>query len=43
MDMVFRFRNDELNLTRSDTQASLTGVLRDGTPFGGTDAVKVPR
>ena len=42
-DLVFRFRNDELNLGRSDTQAALTGLLKDATPFGGADAIKVPR
>ena len=35
IDLVFRFRMGD------DTEGNLTGLLVDGTPFEGTDAVKM--
>jgi hypothetical protein len=43
MDMEFKFRNDELELRRTDTLAELKGRLKDGTPFAGRDKVKLAR
>ena len=40
-DLVFRFRIDDLELNPCSTQATLTGNLRNGQPFSGTDSVLV--
>lgn len=39
MDLVFKFKIQELGLTSVDTEATLTGELLDGQPFAGTDSV----
>lgn len=41
MDMLFHFNTQQLNLTLSSTEATLTGNTTDGTPIKGTDSVKV--
>lgn len=42
-DMQFKFRNDQLDLKRTDTMAELKGLMKDGMPFAGRDKVKVSR
>ena len=41
IDLVFRFRMGDTVLRCEDTEGNLTGLLVDGTPFEGTDAVKM--
>ena len=41
IDLVFRFRMGDTVLRCEDTEGKLTGLLVDGTPFEGTDAVKM--
>ena len=41
IDLVFRFRIGDTVLRCEDTEGKLTGLLVDGTPFEGTDAVKM--
>ncbi|NOQ43791.1 MAG: hypothetical protein GQ560_04950 [Dehalococcoidia bacterium] len=41
IDLVFRFRMGDTILRCEDTEGKLTGLLVDGTPFEGTDAVKM--
>ena len=41
IDLVFRFRMGDTVLRCGDTEGKLTGLLVDGTPFQGTDAVKM--
>jgi hypothetical protein len=41
IDLVFSFRTQDLQLTPSSTQATLTGNLRGGAPITGTDSVKI--
>jgi hypothetical protein len=41
IDLVFRFRMGETVLRCEDTEGKLTGLLVDGTPFEGIDAVKM--
>lgn len=40
-DIVFHFRPRALNLTQSSTEATLTGMTRDGEEFVGTDSVVI--
>ena len=41
IDLVFRFRIGDTVLRCEDTEGKLTGLLVDGTPFEGIDAVKM--
>ena len=41
IDLVFRFRMGDTVLRCEDTEGRLTGLLVDGTPFEGVDAVKM--
>ena len=41
IDLVFRFRMGDTVLRCEDTEGKLTGLLVDGTPFEGIDAVKM--
>jgi hypothetical protein len=41
IDLVLRFRMGDTVLRCEDTEGKLTGVLVDGTPFEGIDAVKM--
>jgi hypothetical protein len=41
IDLVFRFRMGDTVLRCEDTEGKLTGLLGDGTPFEGIDAVKM--
>jgi hypothetical protein len=41
MDLVVQFPVEDLELTEADTEATVTGTLKDGTPFEGTDAVRI--
>jgi hypothetical protein len=41
IDLVFRFRMGDTVLRCEDTEGKLTGLLVVGTPFEGTDAVKM--
>jgi hypothetical protein len=41
IDLVFRFRMGDTFLRCEDTEGKLTGLLVDGTPFEGIDAVKM--
>jgi hypothetical protein len=41
IDLVFRFRMGDTVLRCEDTEGKLTGLLVDGTPFEGTDAMKM--
>ncbi|MGB7065036.1 MAG: hypothetical protein WBF55_07800 [Syntrophobacteria bacterium] len=41
IDLVFRFRMGDTVLRCEDTEGKLTGLLVDGTPFEGVDAVKM--
>jgi len=41
IDLVFSFRMGDTVLRCEDTEGKLTGLLVDGTPFEGTDAVKM--
>lgn len=41
VDMTFYFKTKALNLTASDTEATLTGVTTSGKTFRGTDIVTV--
>ena len=41
IDLVFRFRMGDTVLRCEDSEGKLTGLLVDGTPFEGTDAVKM--
>ena len=41
IDLVFRFRMGDTVLRCEDTEGKLTGLLVDGTPFAGIDAVKM--
>jgi hypothetical protein len=41
IDLVFRFRMGDTVLRCEDTEGKLTGLLVDGTPFEGKDAVKL--
>ena len=41
IDLVFRFRIGDTVLRCEDTEGKLMGLLVDGTPFEGTDAVKM--
>jgi hypothetical protein len=41
IDLAFRFRMGDTVLRCEDTEGRLTGLLVDGTPFEGTDAVKM--
>ena len=41
IDLVFRFRMGDTVLRCEDTEGKLTGLLVDGTPFEGADAVKM--
>jgi hypothetical protein len=41
IDLVFRFRLGDTVLRCEDTEGKLTGILMDGTPFEGKDAVKL--
>jgi hypothetical protein len=41
IDLVFRFRMGDTVLRCADTEGKLTGLLVDGTPFEGIDAVKM--
>ena len=41
IDLVFRFRMGDTVLRCEDTEGKLTGLLMDGTPFEGKDAVKM--
>jgi hypothetical protein len=41
IDLVFRFRMGDTVLRCEDTEGKLMGLLVDGTPFEGTDAVKM--
>ena len=40
-DMIFFFKKKDLNLTEDSTEATLTGLTRDGVAFEGTDKVIV--
>ena len=41
IDLVFRFRMGDTILRCEDSEGKLTGLLVDGTPFEGADAVKI--
>jgi hypothetical protein len=41
IDLVFRFRMGDTVLRCEDSEGKLTGLLVDGTPFEGADAVKI--
>jgi len=41
IDLVFRFRMGDTVLRCEDTEGKLTGLLVDGSPFEGIDAVKM--
>ena len=41
IDLVFRFRMGDTVLRCENTEGKLTGLLVDGTPFEGADAVKM--
>jgi len=41
VDLVCHFRTQDLNLTTSSTQATLTGETTGGTPITGTDSVRI--
>ena len=41
VDLVCHFRTQNLNLTTSSTQATLTGETLGGTPIEGTDSVRI--
>ena len=41
IDLVFRFRMGDTVLRCEDNEGKLTGLLVDGTPFEGVDAVKM--
>jgi parallel beta-helix repeat protein len=40
-DLLFHFRTQDLNLTSSSTEATLTGTTTGGTPIKGTDTVNI--
>jgi hypothetical protein len=40
-DMVFFFKKKDLNLTEDSTEATLTGITRDGVAFEGTDKLSI--
>ena len=40
-DTIFFFRTKQLNLTEDSTEATLTGMTRDGVAFEGTDKVTI--
>jgi hypothetical protein len=40
-DLVLHFRTQDLHLTDSSTEATLTGKLRNGTSVTGTDSVRI--
>jgi hypothetical protein len=41
IDLVVQFPVQEMDLTEGDSEATLTGLLDDGTPIEGTDSVDV--
>ena len=41
LDMLFHFNTQDLNLTASSTEATLTGKTTSGQAFGGTDSVNI--
>lgn len=41
IDLVFHFSTQDLQLTSSDTEATLTGETSGGIPFTGTDSVRI--
>ena len=41
MDLVVQFPVADLGLEEADTEATVTGILNDGTPFEGTDSVRI--
>ena len=41
VDLVFHFRTQDLQLTTSSTQATLTGETTGGVPITGTDSVRI--
>ena len=41
VDLVFHFRTQDLQLTSSDTEATLTGETTGGVPITGTDSVRI--
>jgi hypothetical protein len=41
MDLLFHFKTQELNLTASSTEATLTGTTFGGQPIQGTDTVNI--
>ena len=41
MDLLFHFKTQELNLTESSTEATLTGETYGGNPIEGTDTVNI--
>ena len=41
LDLVCQFVDDMSSWTVGDGEATLTGLLLDGTPFEGTDSIKV--
>jgi YVTN family beta-propeller protein len=43
MDMLLHFNTQELNLDANSTEGTLSGMTSDGTPFSGTDSVRIVR
>jgi len=41
LDLLFHFKTQELNLTKSSTEATLTGWTYGGNPIEGTDTVNI--
>ncbi|MDR7400627.1 MAG: YncE family protein [Armatimonadota bacterium] len=41
IDLVLHFETAQMKLSPGDTQVTLEGEMTDGTPFSGTDSVKV--
>jgi hypothetical protein len=41
VDMVVQFATSELELSETDTEATLTGILLDGTTMEGTDSIVI--
>ena len=41
LDLILRFKTQEVGLVGSDTEATLTGMTFDGIPIGGTDSVRI--
>ena len=40
-DLIFHFRTQDLQLTGSSTEATLTGELTGGLPIRGTDSLRI--